>query len=416
VNDITEGIESDIHLFADDTSLMEIIDNYNDSYAKMNRDLVKLSTWADRWMVTFNAAKTVYLKVSRKVNATPKPVLKLKGADIKEVTSHKHLGLTFNDSHNWSNHIDNLVTKAAKCVGLLKRICREVPRECLETLYKSMILPILEYGDIIFDGSSDIHLDRLENVQRQAAITCTGAYKHTTHTKLLDELGWPPLSQRRKQHRMNVMYKLQKGLLPPYLTELCPPLTRDRTIYNLRSGMNITTPQVRTTTYQSSFFPKSINEWNNLELVARQSVSISAFKEYYKKKSGCKPNKLFSKYSTRAAINHTRIRLGLSGLASQRHDYNHIDNPECIKCRATCEDPIHYFLLCPNYEIARADFLEEICQILHDNNVEVDFNSNHFIKAFIDMILNGTALLDETSNSEIFKITQTFINDSNRFS
>ena len=48
-----------------------------------------------------------------------------------------------------------------------------------------MIRPILEYGSIIYDGSPDIYLNRLENVQRQAALTCTGAYKHTKHTILL---------------------------------------------------------------------------------------------------------------------------------------------------------------------------------------------------------------------------------------
>ena len=174
-------------------------------------------------MVMFNAAKTVYFKISRKLNIDPDPILSLNGAVIKEVTSHKHLGLTFNDSLTWSNHIDNLVNKAAKCVGLLRRICYEGPRECLETLYKSMILPILEYGDIIFDGNPDTYTNRLENVQRRAALTCTRAYKHTKHTKLLEEVGWPQLSQRRKQHRMNAMFKLQHGLIPPYLTEICPP-------------------------------------------------------------------------------------------------------------------------------------------------------------------------------------------------
>ena len=415
VNDITDGIETDIHLFADDTSLMEIIENYNDSYAKMNRDLQRLNTWADKWLVTFNAAKTVYLKISRKVNAAPNPILQLNGENIKEVNSHKHLGLIFNDSLTWSNHIDSLVTKASKCVGLLRRICYEVPRDCLETLYKSMILPILEYGDIIYDGSSDLLMDRLEKVQRHAAITCTGAYKHTKHTKLLEELGWPPLSQRRKQHRMNVMFKLQHGLLPPYLTKICPPLTKERTTYDLRSGMNITTPQMRTTTYQQSYFPKSIKDWNELEMTARACPSIESFKEYHKKRSGFRVNPLFRKYSSKAAINHTRIRLGLSGLSSQRHDYNHIDNPKCLTCNAKCEDPAHYFLLCPSYEAARADFLEDLCQILHANSIEVDFNRKSFVKAFIDMILNGTELLSEELNLHIFLITQAFINESNRF-
>jgi hypothetical protein len=35
---------------------------------------------------------------------------------------------------------------------------------------------------------------------------------------------------------------------PMYLINACPQLTRDRTNYDLRSGMNITMPQKRTTT------------------------------------------------------------------------------------------------------------------------------------------------------------------------
>jgi hypothetical protein len=185
INDITENIESDIHLFADDTSLMDIIDEYQTSYDKLNRDLERLSNWASKWLVTFNATKTVYLLVSRKQLPPPKPALFLNGEPIKEVLTHKHLGLTFNSSLTWSDHISLLITKAARCVGLLRQISRKVPRQCLEILYKSMIRPILEYGNIIYDGSSDIYLDRLENVQRQAALTCTGAYKHTKHTILL---------------------------------------------------------------------------------------------------------------------------------------------------------------------------------------------------------------------------------------
>ena len=224
INDITNNIASNISLFADDTSLMEIIDNYVESYAKLNRDLDRLSTWANQWLVTLNATKTVYLKISRKINPTPNPILRLNGEIIKEVSSHKHLGLTFNQTLTWSDHIKLLSTKAAKCVGLLRRICQDVPRECLEILYKYMIRPLLEYDDVIFDGSADIHLKKLEDVQRQAALACTGAYRHTKHVILLDELGLPPLALRRKNHRMSQMYKIQMGLPPPLFNKfVCPP-------------------------------------------------------------------------------------------------------------------------------------------------------------------------------------------------
>jgi hypothetical protein len=395
---------------------MEILNNYQESYARLNRDLNRLSTWADRWLITFNAAKTVYLKVSRKINQAPKPILKLKGEVIKEVESHKHLGLTFNNTLTWSDHIDKLVTKAAQCVGLLRRICREVPRECLETLYKAMIRPLLEYGNVIYDGSADSHTKRLENVQRHAAITCTGAYKHTKHQNLLEELGWPPLSNRRKQHRLNTMFKIQNGLSPPYLSEMCPPLTRDRTTYNLRSRENITTPHSKTATFQKSFFPQSIADWNNLGMETRNIKTIDAFKEFQKKTCGYKTNQLYHHYLSKAAINHTRLRLGLSGLASHRHDYNHIDNPKCPLCPARCEDPVHYFLICPAHAAHREKFMRETCHILHSiDNLEVEFRSQRFRNLFINIILKGSNLLSEAENKKIFEIAQNYIRESQRF-
>ena len=77
-----------------------------------------------------------------------------------------------------------------------------------------MILPIMEYADIIFDGSADICTKRLEDTQHQAALACTGAYKHTSHAKLLEELGWPTLQTRRKHHHLNLLFKIQNKLTP----------------------------------------------------------------------------------------------------------------------------------------------------------------------------------------------------------
>jgi hypothetical protein len=366
-------------------------------------------------MITFNATKTVYIKISRKVFPAPDPILRLNGEIIKESTNHKHLGLTFNTTLTWSDHIANLASKASKCVGLLKRISRDVPRECLEVLYKSMIRPILEYGDIIFDGCPDTLADRLENIQRQAALTCTGAYRHTKHITLLEELGWPLLSVRRKNHRLNVMFKLQKGLVPQYLLNICPPLTRDRVTYSLRTGSNITMPITKTATYQKSFFPHSIHDWNQLPKAIRDVGTIDTFKEYHKKSTGLKVNHLYHLYSDRAALNHSRIRMGLSGLAAQRTKYNLIKDPTCIKCNAKSEDPTHFFLLCPAYAVHRNEFLGETCRVLQNNNIEVDFTRTRSRNLFLDIILKGSPILSDLDNGIIFIFTQSFIRKTQRF-
>jgi hypothetical protein len=415
INDITTNIECDIHLFADDTSLMDVIDNYIVSYAKLNRDLNRLATWATKWMVTFNAKKTVYLQVSRKLNPAPKPILRLNGVVINEVQTHKHLGLTFNNTLTWTDHISQLVTKASRCIGLLRRIGRDVPRQCLELLYKSMIRPIMEYADVIFDGSSDTSLKRLEDTQRQAALACTGAYKHTRHDNLLEELGWSPLATRRRHHRMNLMFKIQHGITPPYLTELCPPLTRDRTEYNLRTGMNITIPAQRTTTYHKSFFPQSINDWNNMDIQTRNSPSIENFKDKQKSTSSHKSNPLFHHNSNNAAINQTRMRLGLSALSSHRHDYNHINDPRCMSCNGKIEDPIHYFLICPTYAPARPPLMLSTCNIISKYPIDIDFTNRQFCIFFVDTLLKGSTMITLDDNKSIMKTCQAFIRESHRF-
>jgi hypothetical protein len=278
-----------------------------------------------------------------------------------------------------------------------------------------MIRPLLEYGNILYDGSSDGQVKRLEDVQRQAALACTGAYRHTKHIKLLEELGWPTLSQRRKHHRMNIMFKIQHGIVPPYLINICPPLTRDRTTYNLRSGMNITTPQMRTTTYQNSFIPQTISDWNGLEGSFRDVGTIDTFKEKLKHSLGLKTNHLYHHYPSKAAVNQTRMRLGLSGLSSQRFDYKHIDNPKCLLCGAPREDPVHYFLLCPNHGGPRVSFLTDTCLILSNTGIEIEFGIKRFRNLFIEIILKGSNLLSDANNEKIFEITQKFIKESQRF-
>jgi hypothetical protein len=93
INDVVDDIESDINLFADDTSLMNIIDQMIDSYTTLNADLVKLAAWASRWLVTYNATKTVSVHISTKREREIHPDLFLNGIRITEVESHRHLGV-----------------------------------------------------------------------------------------------------------------------------------------------------------------------------------------------------------------------------------------------------------------------------------------------------------------------------------
>jgi len=61
IDDIINDIESNILLFADDTSILETISNPKLSFDKLNRDLTRLNLWSNQWLVTFNPTKTEYI-------------------------------------------------------------------------------------------------------------------------------------------------------------------------------------------------------------------------------------------------------------------------------------------------------------------------------------------------------------------
>ena len=143
-----------------------------------------------------------------------------------------------------------------------------------------MIRPILEYADIIFDNCSNYLSNRLEAVQRRAAIICTGAYRHTEHQTLLTELGWDSLQIRRQHRKLIHYFKITKGLTPPYLQTYLPVLTNSTINYNLRRTHNCRPIPSRLTIYQNSFFPKTTRQWNLLNVCHKNANSIL----YYIKK------------------------------------------------------------------------------------------------------------------------------------
>ena len=76
INDIAKDIESDILIFADDTSLFATGSDPAETVAQLNRDLIKISNWADIWKVKFNAKKSKDIIFSNKyLNNSPPLIL-----------------------------------------------------------------------------------------------------------------------------------------------------------------------------------------------------------------------------------------------------------------------------------------------------------------------------------------------------
>ncbi len=181
-------------LFADDTFLLDIFSDPIASAVRVNTDINTMSNWGSTWKMVFCPAKTNYMITSKKQTPVNYPDLLFNSTVLERTALHKHLGIYMNKNFNWNDHIDCTIVKAKKRINCINNIKHLLPRRSLCSLYRCMVLPVLEYGNIIYDNCSLRKSLDLENVQRRAALVCTGAYRHTSNDALLAEFGWQPLA------------------------------------------------------------------------------------------------------------------------------------------------------------------------------------------------------------------------------
>ena len=75
INDIVNDIESEILLFADDTTLLASGKDPAETSAILNRDLQKISDWANNWKVKFNPKKSKDMIFSSKTLNNSPPLI-----------------------------------------------------------------------------------------------------------------------------------------------------------------------------------------------------------------------------------------------------------------------------------------------------------------------------------------------------
>ena len=194
INDIVDDIDATIKLFADDTSIYLEVDNPRDSAEILNGDIDKIHKWSEKWLVKFNPNKTETMVISRKALKPVHPPLLMNQHVLNEVTNHKHLGIILSNNGLWHEHVDHIVKKAYVRINIIRKIRFVADRYTLEKIYMSFIRPILEYGDVIWDSQNLTLVNKVENVQLEAARIVTGGTKLTSIQKLYDETGWEKLS------------------------------------------------------------------------------------------------------------------------------------------------------------------------------------------------------------------------------
>ena len=104
--------------------------------------------------------------------------------------------------------------------------------------------------------------------------------KGTHKGSLLLDCSLQKLSNRRKIHKLLLLYKIVKGSAPIYLSDMCSFYVSQRTPYGLWTRNDLCLPFIRTEKLKSSFLFSASSLCNSLSESSRESVSIASFKNY----------------------------------------------------------------------------------------------------------------------------------------
>ena len=154
-------------------------------------------------------------------------------------------------------HIDQTCKKASKVLGFLKRNLKHCVKD---RAYTSLVRPKLEYCSTIWNPHTTSNINKLESVQKNAArfvLNKPHDYKKPdSTTKMVKDLNWEKLEQRRKRSDVTLMYKVVHHLItvPVYDHPTMAEITSTRHSHAWKFQT------IRT----YSFFPRTIILWNQL--------------------------------------------------------------------------------------------------------------------------------------------------------
>ena len=196
--------------------------------------------------------------------------------------SANYLGVTIDLGLTWSDHVTRVVAKANSVLDFLQRNLKHCPPEIKASCFKSLVIPILEYGCTSWFPRFQKDIYAIEMVQRRAARFIFNDYSYNTSvTSLLNTLNWPTLQNRRINLRAIMLYKI--------INELIDIPADSILLHNSSSTRHhqhcYRIPYSRISAHLFSFFPFSIRIWNHLSPQTACSPTLKIFKDRISKEN-----------------------------------------------------------------------------------------------------------------------------------
>ena len=269
INDMPDGLHSSIKLFADDS---KVFGPAQSAQARecLQHDLHELGHWSKQWQLPFNLEKCKALHLG---SNNPCASYVLLGQTLTPTEQENDLGIVVDGALNFHAQTAAAVAKANKLLGIVRKSFVNLSKDSLPILFKSLILPHLDYANCIWGPMSKGDQRLVEKVQRRAT-KLVPDLQFKPYSQRLEELGLPSLTYRRLRGDMITIYQILNGSLHVH-----PGLLQLSTCSRTRGHhLKLQKPRARTRSRRNYLSVRAVNSWNSLPSHVISAPSINAFK------------------------------------------------------------------------------------------------------------------------------------------
>ena len=224
LSDISTDINhSSVVSFADDTRVYRQINDSNDC-DYLQCDLDNVYTWATTNNMVFNDGKcqhTSYHHQSKHRSENhiyPSPSLNI-------INSQQHirdLGVTMSSDCSFYEHIDLKIKQCCQLTGWILRTFKARDKSTMLTLFKSLVLPRLEYGCQLWCPATVNQIRAMESIQRKFTKHIDDLYSLSYKERLIG-LHMYSLQRRRERYAAIYVWKILEDMVP----NLSPPIAEN---------------------------------------------------------------------------------------------------------------------------------------------------------------------------------------------
>ena len=185
INDLPDAVQCPLRMFADDIKVFAQVDD-DQGTSRLQEDLQALLAWSDAWMMPFNEDKCSILHVG---HANHDFQYTMNGKPITNTQVEKDLGVFVDSELKFRQQAASVVAKATRVLAVIHRSFAVIDDVTLPLLYKSLVRPHLEHGNLIWGPFNTADQKLIERVQRRA-------------TRLVSGMGHLPYQERLKSLRL----------------------------------------------------------------------------------------------------------------------------------------------------------------------------------------------------------------------